>query len=549
VTAPILDRLAGLPKSREVRPGAWIGTCPAHEDTTPSLTWTTGEGGAALVKCHAGCSTEDVVDAVGMTMRDLFAPDADQASKLREVGAYDYHDAEGNLLYQVVRFEPKTFRQRRPDGRGGWIWNLDGVERVLYRLPDLRSADPNRFVLIVEGEKDVDRLHGSFVATTNVGGAGKWRSQYSDELRGRRVAILPDNDDAGRQHADDVARQLVGIAAEVRIVHLPDLAGKGDVTDWLNRDHTRDELKQIILATPPLTEAPPRDISDPAPATLRFYTPTELAAIVPPATDWLVRGLLAIGAITEIDGKIKAAGKTTLTLHMVRALLDGAPFLGEPTLAARVIYVTEQSRQTFTDALRLVGLDERGDELLMGQDLSSLVEQLSVLFADARNQVDADQMLNGTGAPQLDGLLEGLGTAQNTAGTALTHATANSLVGGLGPRYQPRAQVIADLPTILAARRLSGPGSETEWPIVNEAHTQFLGKGLHEMSTLGGRVVYGDFKHYLIADRIGASIEIVSHLFGSNRLPTGQRGAFFWRTGTQVLVANAFRTIRPAGDF
>ena len=97
---------------------------------------------------------------------------------------------------------------------------------------------------------------------------------------------------------------------------------------------------------------------------LRFYTPAELASITLPKPDWVVRlGLLARGAITEIDGKVKSAGKTTFLLYIIRCILDGTDFLGQPTRQSRVIYVTEQSRQTFADALRRAGLDQRGDEL------------------------------------------------------------------------------------------------------------------------------------------------------------------------------------------
>jgi len=217
--APILDKLAHLPKARQVRPGAWIARCPVHEDENPSLTWATGAEGRALIKCHAGCATEDVVNAVGMAMTDLFVTNGATALpkplKPREVARYGYHDASNNLLFEVVRFEPKSFRQRHPDGQGGWIWNRDGIEPVLFKLPELRSADPRRTVLIVEGEKDVHRLQGEFVVTTNAGGAGKWRPEYAEELRGRKVAILPDNDDVGRQHAADITRSLFGIAADV----------------------------------------------------------------------------------------------------------------------------------------------------------------------------------------------------------------------------------------------------------------------------------------------------------------------------------------------
>ena len=98
---------------------------------------------------------------------------------------------------------------------------------------------------------------------------------------------------------------------------------------------------------------------------LRFYTPRELVTLTLPEPDWLIPGFLAVAAITEVDGKIKAAGKTTLSLFMVRAVLDGIPFLGQPTRQARVIYVTEQQKQTFMDALRRAGLSDRGDELFV----------------------------------------------------------------------------------------------------------------------------------------------------------------------------------------
>jgi len=108
---------------------------------------------------------------------------------------YDYRDEKGNLLFQVVSFRGKRFRQRRPDGKGGWIWDLEGVRRVLYRLQELLAAHPDETIYIVEGEKDCDRLmNAGLVATTNPGGAGKWRAEYNEPLRGRAVVILSDND-------------------------------------------------------------------------------------------------------------------------------------------------------------------------------------------------------------------------------------------------------------------------------------------------------------------------------------------------------------------
>jgi hypothetical protein len=126
----------------------------------------------------------------------------------------------------------KTFRQHRSDGRGGWLPSMDGAELVLYRLPEVSESDG--VVWVVEGEKDADALAKlGLVATTNVGGAGKWQQSYGDALRGRDVVVLPDNDEPGDKHAALVVRSLAGIAARVGVVKLPGLPGKGDVSDWL----------------------------------------------------------------------------------------------------------------------------------------------------------------------------------------------------------------------------------------------------------------------------------------------------------------------------
>lgn len=166
---------------------------------------------------------------------------------------YDYLDENGKLIFQVVRYPDKSFLQRRPDGSSGWIWNLNGTRRVLYRLPDL-LRNGQSLVFIVEGEKDVNRLYklGLF-ATTNAGGAGKWRVEYSDYLKDRDVAIIPDNDEPGKKHAEQVANSLLGIANSVRIIELPGLKPKGDVSDWLADGHGIDELRELYNNAPLIT--------------------------------------------------------------------------------------------------------------------------------------------------------------------------------------------------------------------------------------------------------------------------------------------------------
>ena len=252
--ADVKDILQRLKKVKNAGPGQWSALCPAHEDKKPSLSVAMGSDGKVLLHCHAGCDVKDIVAAIGLQESDLFAQTAVPAAKPTVVATYDYTDAEGNLLYQVVRRSDKSFLQRRPDGRGGWIWNIQDTPRVLYNLPRVASAPVEDWVFVVEGEKDVDNLRAmNIVATTNSGGAGKWHQVADDSvLHGRRIAIIPDNDTPGREHAHQVATALHGRAKVVRVVELPDLPEKGDVSDWLARfdsdDSTGPQIALLDLA-------------------------------------------------------------------------------------------------------------------------------------------------------------------------------------------------------------------------------------------------------------------------------------------------------------
>jgi 5S rRNA maturation endonuclease (ribonuclease M5) len=222
----------------------WQAKCPAHEDRTPSLSISDGREGV-LLHCHAGCSIDAICSALGIAKRDLFAD-----SNSRDIIAtYDYADANGALLYQVVRFAPKDFRQRRPDGLGGWTWNLNGTRRVLYRLPELRAAiGAGKRVFVVEGEKDVAAVErAGYTATCNSGGAGKWRPEYSADLKGADVVIVADKDAPGRAHARDIARLLDGVAS--RVVTVEAAEGK-DVTDHLAAGRKLAELVSVTLSAP-----------------------------------------------------------------------------------------------------------------------------------------------------------------------------------------------------------------------------------------------------------------------------------------------------------
>lgn len=227
----------------------WQAQCPAHDDQTASLSISTGDDGRVLVHCHAGCSTKDVVAAVGSTMADLMPP-KETKPRPRMMAAYDYKDESGAVLYQACRYSPKGFKQRATNPSGGWTWSMEGVRRVLYRLPELLAADPSATIFVAEGEKDVDALIKlGLVATCNVGGAGSWKDEYSDVLTGRNVVVLPDNDQKGRDHADHVVRSLQGKAATIKVVALPDLPPKGDVSDWLAAGGTVEKLAELVDAS------------------------------------------------------------------------------------------------------------------------------------------------------------------------------------------------------------------------------------------------------------------------------------------------------------
>ena len=179
---------------------------------------------------------------------------------------HDYHNPDGSLRFQTVKFTDTTWSSRRPDSirPDGWQWGMKGMQPVLNRLPELRIADLDEWVFFVEGEKDVDRLRAlGFVATTNAMGAKSWRSIYAKEFKGRKVAIIPDNDESGLGHRNKVASELHGTAKAVKAFEpLPGVPHKGDVSDWLDDGHTVDDLKHLLAATPSYTPPPEGDTDD-----------------------------------------------------------------------------------------------------------------------------------------------------------------------------------------------------------------------------------------------------------------------------------------------
>lgn len=259
----------------------------------------------------------------------------------RIVSEYPYTDEDGHLLFQVVRYEPKDFRQRRPDGKGGWIANLQGVPLVLYRLPSVLAAQT---VLLVEGEKDADTAHrlglpDGYAASCNPMGAGKWKDEYSDSLTGKMVVILPDADPVGLQHGHRIAAALQGHAAAVHWLTLP--GGAKDLTAWAESGGTQADLYALLTDAPnwtPPAETTPEVPTPPASRTLAFTSLAALLSEPDEKLDFLVGELLPTGGFCILNGKPKA-GKSTLARVLALAVARGDEWLGLQTHQGPVLYL------------------------------------------------------------------------------------------------------------------------------------------------------------------------------------------------------------------
>jgi hypothetical protein len=218
----------------------YTALCPAHEDNNASLS-ISEKNGKILVKCFAGCQIGAVCRAIGIEVADLFSKDQFWN---RIVAVYSYRDEDGNLLYQNVRYAPKDFRWRRADGKKRWIWKLGDTRRVLYNLPELQHAEA---VLFVEGEKDAEAGKALGFTSTTSGGAGSWRDEFRGRLRNKRVTIICDADEVGREHAKTVAGSLAGNVRSLKLLELP---GAKDLSDWIENGGTRTSLDSLIEDTP-----------------------------------------------------------------------------------------------------------------------------------------------------------------------------------------------------------------------------------------------------------------------------------------------------------
>lgn len=304
----------------------------------------TEEGGGFIDLCklaypNANGSMADFLDErFGLEKDPAFQPKARNI-----VQTFDYIGEHGVLEYQVIRTDfpdgSKTFRQQRPDGQGGWIKNIKGIDPIPYNLPEVLHHKKAP-VVVVEGEKCVERLRKEgIVATTNSGGSGKWTDQHSQWLKDRSVIVIPDNDDVGRKHGDKVVNTLIGVAKEVKLLDLSEVVqAKGDIVDYLDSGKTKSQLIAMARKVPAITEAlpDPGEIKDEQRPVFDVMTLKQLKEM--PPIEWLVKDLLTRHGFSVMYGQ-PGCGKTFLALDLALCVASGRPFHGMDTIKGNVLYI------------------------------------------------------------------------------------------------------------------------------------------------------------------------------------------------------------------
>lgn len=330
-----------------------IMRCPAHDDTTPSLSISPGTDQPVVFHCHANCDPRDIVEAAHLQWEEVCAEREEAADIWTPAGSashvYPYHDEQGTLLYEVLRVPidggRKKFIQRQPGAGGKYVWNLDGVRRVPYRLPQvLEAVKAGRIIHVAEGEKDVHSLlkviEDGEEATCNSGGAGKWLAEFTPHFSGAQVVVYADADDTGRAHARSVREMLMEAGARVRMVEPPaglTRAGRPikDVTDHLNNGGTLDSLLETTPESQIEKARTGLDVLD-------------LITRQREATEWAIEGTLAKGERLLLVGA-EGSGKSTLCRQIGVCVSAGLhPFTLDAITPKRVLFIDGENHPTQT---------------------------------------------------------------------------------------------------------------------------------------------------------------------------------------------------------
>ena len=415
-----IDRVLGALEGVERHDGYFKALCPGHLDQdTPSLSITEKGDGAVLAHCFVCKDQERVLrafEARGISRSDLFRENGrsqelsgGKKAKRRMclTRVYDYETPDGKLIkHSTLRFSPppdgevhdpncrgdhfnsgrrdKDFLQARPDPSGGYVYGLEGGQTILYNLGDvLRASLCSEMVVWVEGEKDADngKERLGLTTTTCPMGAKHFKPHYAGYLTGTQVVVVADNDEPGGHHAEMVATELLPFAAGVKILKLPDLPQKGDLSDWIDAGGTREEFNRLVSETPQFF-LPTIESAFGENEFLPVKSLREVVAEAEETPDFIVKDLLRKGELTDLSGLAKYSGKTTLVMHMLKAMRAGDLFLGEPTKEARTLYLTEQGNN-FKEAIENAALDLDDDGFAVVQHRDVRAEEWTDLVEKA----------------------------------------------------------------------------------------------------------------------------------------------------------------------
>ena len=334
----LLSRLDGVQRKH----GYHIARCPAHDDSQPSLSITEGRDGRVVMKCHGGCDFDSILGALHLDQGALSGERREETKRDEVTDVYKYVDEFGEVLYEVLRYYPKSFRQRRPVA-SGYEWKLGDVRRVLYRLPSILVLDDDDTIYLVEGEKDADRLVREGVnATTWAGGAGAWGqiAEHANEvLAHQNVIVVADNDEPGFKCADTIRATLTNAKT---VTVLKAAAGK-DVSDHLNAGLALDAL--VPVGAKVETKA--------APIFTTFDTMED------EKYEWAWPSMIPYGELTILSGQ-PGAGKTAVLLNIAARLSRGHAmpdgFHSDP-ITVGMIATEDSATKTLRPRLRVAGAD------------------------------------------------------------------------------------------------------------------------------------------------------------------------------------------------
>ena len=341
-----------LHAKRQGKDEQYIAKCPAHDDKHASLSIGTDGQGNTLLYCHAGCSAEAIVAAVGKTMSNLYADvQPKNINNAEPIAIYPYQDVTGKVHLEKKRYPGKDFRWYRDDKPG-----LGGILPALYCAYSTAVKDADT-VFWAEGEKDVNNLtFGDHAAVClHSGAAGKPSLEQLEVLRGKKIIILPDNDEPGRKHAQNVAKALQGIAASVKVIDLttidPRLPEKGDITD-LMEEHDSGIIGTIL------------EKAETAPEwTEKQSSLITLDSIEPQAPQYFWEPYLRRGNLNVIRGD-GGSGKTMFVFAIIAATTTGIQPEGMPGIlhagqGAAIYYGAEDDAGEYANRAILCGCNRK----------------------------------------------------------------------------------------------------------------------------------------------------------------------------------------------